>query len=862
MISNDTFSAVFGASVEGDAEAPAALTKEAHRAGFAVVLIDPADHKNPLCLLSAPELKARNKEIQEAALAAGDPNWARRKHTAGANDCGVYHAFSDFTEEGRKKAGTAVARMIKRHGRVNFAVAPGHSLVDGKHRLLVVDFDTAAEKEAFYAEWSRHVGQDVSALTGPTVVSPGKVKVDADGQENWVHKDGGHHWFLLPEGIDLADLPQKKIKGPGGWVAMFGRGVYALVPPSVRAEGPYRLTGQAEMIPDWLLAFVTGEGARVTTQRAEKVAKAKQFADDPIDGWASATDWAGLLGPDEWTSSGLLDTCDCPIWTRPGGDHSSPKSATAHQPGCVDGRYDTSRGHGPLHLWTDNPPEWLAQYLDRRGLKTVSKLQYVAARDYSGDDAAAMRALDLARLTEAGQQPDPYAHLWADEEPPGDMLDETVTAPADEVGYGPDEEPSKEAVTSENPVTVSAVAVDAVEYPASLAEIALAARAARLPKNLSDLVRQAAEREWAHEEYRRLKNRASAEEIRTRMRLSIDRLSDVEEDDEEDLWRIRGLWLQKQIVMLTARWKAGKTTMVTNVVRSLVDGAPFLGQFETTPVDGAVVIVNAEMTRRQFNRWMFESNIQNRDKVLAFHVREAGPSSGDILDPTRRDELVALLNEVGAKVLILDPLNPLLSSAGVEENSSTDVAKWFTALGDVIERTQVEDVMLVHHFGHAGQRGRGSSKFMDAPDALWTYTMDEQKDEETDEDDDELLGPVQRPAAPRYLSAVGRDVDLPKSVVNFDPETRVLTVPTLGGLPMTASASRRAAKDRKSEQLVQKVVKAVNNHPGSGWTSLFKSEINGNLDSAKAARDEALARGLIENRGDPDRMRLYPTLTT
>lgn len=871
MISNDPFGAVFGAVVSGEVDVPGAITKAAVEAGFALTLVDPNEHKKALCTLTAAGTKAADQAVRDAALAAGDPGWDKRRHK-----CAARHAFTDFTKEGATRSRTVTARLVKRHGRVNFGVVPGASLVRGKHRLVAVDFDTTAEKDAFYAAWSSAAGHDVTGDKGPTVLSPGKVN---DAGE-WTHKNGGHHWFLLPEGVDLSGLPMQKLTGEGGWVAMFGTGFHVLVPPSVRAEGPYQLVGQLEVIPDWLLEFITGEGARVAEHRAERQAKAKvAYENDPIDHWAATTSWAELLERDDWTMNGRLDACTCPEATRPGGDHSNDKSATAHQPGCTQG-YDTSRGHGPLYVWTDNAPEPLATYIREKGTRAITKLQYVAERDHAGNQGDAMRALGIGRLVD-----DPHADLWDGTEnqaEPGETkTEDDLTGPERLIREDPQRD-DRDAMRSagleqgeldldgdagpadEPPATedfadypVDPVAQDAppvppksrVDYPQELRDIALAAVAAGLPQALSHRIREEAEREWAREEYRRLKNRGSVEEIRIRLRLSLDCLTDIEEDDEEDLWRIAGLWQQDQTVMLTAKWKAGKTTLVTNVVRCLADGGKFLGQFDVEAVtEGKILIVNAEMTRRQFNRWLYDAGIENRDRVLAFHVRDAGPSFGDILDPTRRDELVALMVENDVRVLILDPLNPLLSSSGVEENSSSDVARWFNALADIKERTGVTEVMLVHHFGHTGERGRGSSKFMDAPDALWTYTMDEAPEDEAGDEAEEMLGPVRRPGAPRYLSAVGREVDLVKSVVEFDPETRVLTIPNVGGMPMTARTSKKQKIAQRLEQNVERVVKLVCNQPGIGANALQEA-FAGNTSEYQKAKKKAIDDRRIENRG-------------
>lgn len=886
MISNDLFSAVFGSAPDGETDVPGYLAKQAIEKGFALVLIDPNDHKRPVCTLTSAAAKQRTNEIQRAAQDAGDPNWGRRRHEVGQQDCGVYHAFTDFSKEGTAKVVATVNRLVKRHTRLNFAVSPGASLVDGKYRMLCVDFDTLAEKEAFYRRWSDEVGHEVPVH--PTVISPGKVKTNAEGEEKWVHKDGGHHWFMLPEGVELATGVAEKIKGQGGWVAMFGKGVYALVPPSARTEGPYRLVGGVEMIPDWLLAFLQGEVERIGNRREESKAKAAKFYEnDPIDGWQAETTWASLLEADEWTATNELDGCDCPTFTRPGGDASHDKSGTAHQPGCV-GPYDTSHGHGPLHVWTDNPPQFLADYMTAKGVKTVTKLQYVAARDHAGNQAEAMKALGLQRLGGTGlldnilgpvadeNQAEPTETMTSAERlirddparaereqmraaglEQGSLLDEVPLPdePEDDGPYGdyPADPVAEGMVSGQGPGTVPTTV-----YPEELRTIAQAARDEGMPTRLAEAVVYQAEREWAQDQYKRLKNAALAEDIAVAMDLALDCLEDIEEDDEEDLWRIAGLWQQDQTIMLTAKWKAGKTTMVTNVVRCLADGGKFLGQFDVEQLtEGKILIVNAEMTKRQFNRWLFEAGIENRDRVLAFHVREAGPAFGDIIDPTRRDQLVKLILRNNVKILILDPLNPMLSASGVEENSSTDVARWFNALADIKERSGVSEVMLVHHFGHQGERGRGSSKFMDAPDALWTYTMDDEEKTEEDDDGEPMLGNVASAGQPRYLRAIGREVDLPKSVVRFDPVTRQLTIPSMGGMPMSAAAGRKERKERKSEDLVQKVVKLVGDNPGLGWTRLHKEFIGGNLDDAKVARDRALARGLLENRGDPDRMKLF-----
>jgi hypothetical protein len=68
-------------------------------------------------------------------------------------------------------------------------------------------------------------------------------------------------------------------------------------------------------------------------------------------------------------------------------------------------------------------------------------------------------------------------------------------------------------------------------------------------------------------------------------------------------WRIQGFQPQGTRVLATAKAKTGKTTLTTNLVRSLVDGDPFLGQAHVTPSVGRVAIIDAEMNPAQLDEW-------------------------------------------------------------------------------------------------------------------------------------------------------------------------------------------------------------------------------------------------------------------
>ena len=86
--------------------------------------------------------------------------------------------------------------------------------------------------------------------------------------------------------------------------------------------------------------------------------------------------------------------------------------------------------------------------------------------------------------------------------------------------------------------------------------------------------------------------------------------------DETERYRVDGLWPAEGRVLLAAAAKSGKTTMVVgNLIPALVDGRPFLGRFNVTPVTGRVVLLNMEVGPRTLRGWMRRAGIQATDRA-------------------------------------------------------------------------------------------------------------------------------------------------------------------------------------------------------------------------------------------------------
>ena len=376
---------MLGAVKPGDTTTALTMARTLVKQGFNALFIRPGE-KRPAETRTEAALRKARKEAQERAKAKGIEDW----RNASVGGGGIHLALGT---PGKVKG--AHDRAAKRHGG-----EPNLALALNGTRLLVVDCDHGESVDAFKA---MAVGWGLT-ITHPTVLSPGV----QDESGAWKHSSGGHFYFEVPEGVDFSDVSTFTVGTGTEAVSFMTTDCYVLVPPSRRPEGAYRYLGGIHQMPQAMVDFIASR--RVVKDNASNTAKPKKpktatpttgdaitdyidarDEDDgmDIDDWSAATSWHDLLAPRGWVQTGKLSSCDCPDYTAPG-IHASPKSATAHRHDCEESRYDTSGGHGPLHLWTDNPPEELA------GLKkTMTKLQFIAAYDYDYDVVAAMKDLGI-----------------------------------------------------------------------------------------------------------------------------------------------------------------------------------------------------------------------------------------------------------------------------------------------------------------------------------------------------------------------------------------------------------------------------------------------------------------------------------
>jgi AAA domain len=250
------------------------------------------------------------------------------------------------------------------------------------------------------------------------------------------------------------------------------------------------------------------------------------------------------------------------------------------------------------------------------------------------------------------------------------------------------------------------------------------------------------------------------------------------EPDTPVRYRIEGLAPTDSRIILSAQYKAGKTVIVGNLLRSLVDGDDFLGAFTVNSTAQHVVLIDDELSENTLRRWLRDQNIHNTAAVSDVVTLRGKVAAFNLLDDRCRDMWAARLRDLGCDHLMLDCLRPVLDALGLDENH--DAGRFLAAYDALLHDAGIPDSALVPHMGHTSERARGDSRLQDWPDAIWRIVR------ETEE-----------PDSPRYFTAYGRDVNVPEGRLGYDPATRRLTY---------AAGSRSDAKTEAAKLAVVKIL--------------------------------------------------------
>lgn len=296
--------------------------------------------------------------------------------------------------------------------------------------------------------------------------------------------------------------------------------------------------------------------------------------------------------------------------------------------------------------------------------------------------------------------------------------------------------------------------------------------------------------------------------------------------EQEETWRIDQLLPSSGRMLLTAQRKLGKTTLTGNLSRSLLTGEPFLGRFDVRRLDGCVVALNYEVTPQQYGRWMADLGVP-ADRLYVINMRGR---RNLLADAEGREGLAELIRKHEGEALIVDPFGRAYT--GRSQNDAAEITLWLGDLDRVAEASGAQELIVTAHAGWGSpDRTRGSSGIEDWPDVIVTMTSQSFNE-------------------PRFLKAEGRDVNIPEDRLDYDPETRRLS--------LAGAGSRSELREADViEGLAARVAVAVAEEPGiniAGLEAAVGAPRSGQI--GKAAK-RAVELGLVRQESGPRNSKIH-----
>jgi hypothetical protein len=186
-----------------------------------------------------------------------------------------------------------------------------------------------------------------------------------------------------------------------------------------------------------------------------------------------------------------------------------------------------------------------------------------------------------------------------------------------------------------------------------------------------------------------------------------------------------------------------------------------------------------------------------------------------------RERLIEELRERGIKTLIIDPFSKVFGGNG---NDNSEVSRFLQMLDRVLDRAGVEQLIMLVHAGNDARKIRGATALTDHPDGVWFMVKDDDSN--------------------RYLSAMGRDIELEDGLLAFDRSTN--TFQFSGEKPSLARAGTSK----------EKMMTFIKSNPGSKVADIDDS-VSGTKAFKIKLRKQLVSEGLVIVRKGPNNSDLY-----
>jgi len=182
--------------------------------------------------------------------------------------------------------------------------------------------------------------------------------------------------------------------------------------------------------------------------------------------------------------------------------------------------------------------------------------------------------------------------------------------------------------------------------------------------------------------------------------------------DQKIAWIATGLVARGAITELGAKVKTGKTTLVMEMIRAILDGGTFLDQ----PTLKTPVVYLSEQPSVSFRKAMERAKLLGREDFFALlHAETRGREW-----PHVAAAAVTECKRVGAAFMVVDTLSQFAGLTGDRENNSGDALEAMQPLQAAVAEGIA--IVLVRHErksgGDVGDSGRGSSAFAGAVDIV------------------------------------------------------------------------------------------------------------------------------------------------
>lgn len=217
-------------------------------------------------------------------------------------------------------------------------------------------------------------------------------------------------------------------------------------------------------------------------------------------------------------------------------------------------------------------------------------------------------------------------------------------------------------------------------------------------------------------------------------------------------------------ILVVAKYKAGKTSLLVNVIKALADGYPLFGRFNVNPsvYDMNFFMWNCEMTRGMYRDYISPLGISNNFKGQALHLR------GETVPFMKSDrvykDVVERLGEFGTNIWILDTWRAICGWNGIDPIDNAAVEEVLQVIDHIKADAGVQTLFLTSHTPKYTMPGEeisalGAQGLMGWADCFWTLSRD---------DDDKNI---------RYLSSEGRyEFSLEPTRINYDQSTHLITL--------------------------------------------------------------------------------------